>query len=273
MLGDMSVFIMNHHRTKTMLLMLFVSSVVTSKSLSAVEIETFTQPYRSVDVPSAEMGVISRVLVEEGTNVRTGQLLAQLNDNVLQSSLALAEAAMRASSSRHSAEAELTLCEEQLRSYRELQGEGNASQREVDRAETNYWQATTRLRGIREDMEMRELEHQRISAQIAARKIESPLDGIVVRIHKEAGEFVSPTDPVVMQVVQLDRLRAIFSVPVTMIDQRIAIQIGGTSMATEAVIETISPIADAESASVRVNVRIENPAGKLRSGVICRWEL
>ncbi len=269
---------MNHHLNIIIFLTFVIGSFVAPKYMLAVEIEAFTQPYRSVDVPAAEMGVIARVLVEEGTRVRTGQLLAQLNDSVLQSSLALAAAAMRASSSQQSAEAELTLCEEQLRSYRELQGEGNASQREVDRAETNYWQATTRLRGIREDTEIRELEHQRISAQIAARKIESPLDGIVVRIYKDAGEFVSPTDPVLMQVVQLDRLRAIFSVPVTMIDrleknQRISLQIGGVANATEAVIETISPIADAESASVRVNVRIENPAGKLRSGVICRWEL
>ncbi|EMI55524.1 secretion protein HlyD family protein, partial [Rhodopirellula sallentina SM41] len=129
----------------------------------AIEIETFTQPYRTVDVPAAEMGVLKDVLVEEGTRVSEGQLLAQIDDRVLRASLEIAEAAVRATSSRRAAEAELALCEEQLRSYRELLNEGNATQREVDRAETNYWQATTRMQTVREDAEMRELEQKRIA--------------------------------------------------------------------------------------------------------------
>ncbi|EMI42038.1 efflux RND transporter periplasmic adaptor subunit [Rhodopirellula sp. SWK7] len=244
----------------------------------AVEIETFTQPYRSVDVPAAEMGVLKSVVVEEGTRVSEGQLLAQIDDRVLRSSLEIADAAVRAVSTRRAAEAELALCEEQLRSYRELLSEGNATQREVDRAETNFWQATTRMQTVREEAEMRELEQKRITVQLAHRRIESPLDGVVVRIEKEAGEFVSPTDPVVLRVVQLDRLRAIFSVPLSRIggfekSQRIQVRISGNNSPVDAVIETISPVADAESASVRVTVRIDNRDRKILSGVICRWNL
>ncbi|MEM8914119.1 MAG: efflux RND transporter periplasmic adaptor subunit, partial [Planctomycetota bacterium] len=39
------------------------------------------------------------------------------------------------------------------------------------------------------------------------------------------------------------------------------------------VIETISPVAEAESSSVRITVRFENQDRQLRSGVVCVWEI
>lgn len=245
---------------------------------AAIEIETFTQPYLTIDVPASDMGVLTVVTVEIGTRVQKDQLLAQVDDRVLRASLALADAAVRATSSVRAAEAELALSEQQLRSYRELLAEGNATQREIDRAENNYWQATTRLLTANEEAEIRELERQRITSQIESRKIRSPIDGIVVKINKDAGEFVSPTDPIVMQVVQLDRLRAVFSVPITLVEtleksQRVKLRCGHEGSVVEGMIEIISPVAEPESASVRVHVRIDNPKGKLRSGVLCRWDM
>ncbi|TWU03831.1 efflux RND transporter periplasmic adaptor subunit [Neorhodopirellula pilleata] len=256
---------------------LVVSGILPGKA-SAIELESFTQPYASIDVPAAEMGVLAEILVREGGTVRQGQLVARLDDTVLQVSKSLAQASRDAVSSQRAAEAERSLTEQQLRSYRELFTAGNATQREVDRAENNFWQATTRLLAVQEDMQIRDLELKRISAQIQQRRIASPLNGVVLSITKDVGEFVSPTDPVVMQIVQLDRLKVIFSVPVNQVDQwetnqRVSLQTGFQNLSTTGVIETIAPVADAESASVRVTVRIENSDGKLRSGVVCRWDL
>ncbi|SMP76127.1 RND family efflux transporter, MFP subunit [Neorhodopirellula lusitana] len=245
---------------------------------SAIEVETFTQPYRSVNVAAAEMGVIDELLVKEGDVVKRSQTVAKLDESVLQASLKVAEATMKATSRERTAESEVSLCQQQLQSYRQLHDAGNATQREVDRAENNYWQAMTRLQSVREEMEIRKLEHDRIVTQIQQRSVDSPLDGVVVAIAKEAGEFVSPTDPVLMQIVVLDQLRAVFSVPMSMVeplrqDQEITVRVGHNNKSVAAVIETVSPVVNAESASVRVTIRLENAKRELRSGVVCRWDL
>ncbi|MEM6777540.1 MAG: efflux RND transporter periplasmic adaptor subunit [Planctomycetota bacterium] len=247
-------------------------------SAEADELESFTQPYRSIAVPASEMGVLAEIRVQVGSRVRKGQLLARLDDSVLQASRDITESSMRATSSRESAEAERVLTEQQLRSYRELHANGNATQREVDRAEANFWRATTRLKAVQEELGLRELEHQRILAQIQQRQIHSTIDGVVLSIDKEVGEFVSPTDPVVMRLVDLDRLKAVFSMPLSQINQwesnqRVPILVGRVRRKAMGVIETISPVAEAESSSVRITVRFENQDRQLRSGVVCFWEI
>lgn len=267
---------MNTHVIRAALTLVF--SVHAIANVHAIQLESFVQPYRSISVPAAEMGVLSAIHIREGDLVQEGQLIANLDDTVLQASKDVANASRNAASAQQAAEAERSLTEQQLRSYRELHQAGNATQREVDRAESNYWQATTRLLAVQEDRRIRELEYQRILAQIQQREIRSPVKGVVIERIKELGEFVSPTDPVVAQIADLDRLKSVFSVPLSQIDQweinqRIQLQVGSNEQTVMGVIERISAVADAESASVRVTVRMDNRDRKIRSGVVCRWDL
>ncbi|WP_146404347.1 efflux RND transporter periplasmic adaptor subunit [Planctomycetes bacterium CA13] len=244
----------------------------------AEELEGFTEPYRRVDVPANEIGVLSQVLVCEGDSVLASQLLARLDDSVLRASLEVARAAKDALGTRRGAEADVKMREKQLASYRELHERGNASVREFDRSESEYQKAIARLQAIDEDLEIRRLEYERAKAQVENRRIEAPVDGVVVEIVKDSGEFVSPTDPIVMQVVQLDQLKAVFSVPLAYCDyvkvgETIDMRIGRANRAIKGVVEYLSPVADAESASVRVKIRIANEQRTLQSGVAVRWVL
>lgn len=250
--------------------------VVGAGHTSAEQLEAFTEPYRRVAVPSPEIGVIAQILVAEGDEVSGRQVLAKLDDRVLQASLRVASAAKDAMGSVRSAETELKMRDAQLESYRGLHEEGNASQRELELAETEYRQAASRLQSVREDLEIRRLEYERVKAQIRQRTLESPIDGIVMAIDKEVGEFVSPTDPIVMHIVHLDMLKSVFSVPFESASnlrtgQRVQLKVGYRSVETDGVIEFISPVADAESNSVRVKVRIPNSNQALPSGVVCHW--
>lgn len=257
---------------------LCLAGIVACSQASAIEIESFTQPFQTIDIPASEMGVLAEMNVREGDHIKKNQVVAKIHDEILQASRAIAEARVDATSDRQAALAEKSLAEQQLKSYRELFASGNATQRELDRAETNFWQATTRMQAVEEDQEARQLEHQRILAQIDNRLIRSTIDGVVSSVSKDAGEFVSPTDPVVLQVVQLERLKAIFSVPLSQVDRwqvgtTIGVLVGRRSQPTVATIHTISPVVDAESGSVRVTVSMNNQNGDLRSGVVCRWDL
>ncbi len=239
-------------------------------------LEAFTEPYKRVAIPASEVGVISKILVSEGDAVSQKQLLAQLDDTVLQATLEVARAAKEALGNRRGAEADLEMRAAQLESYRELRSRGNATQRELDRAETEHLQSQARLQAVREELEVRRLEYERVKAQIKRRQVESPIDGFVVQIAKEEGEFVSPTDPVVMHVVQLNTLKVVFSVPMRMAadlqsGQPVSLSVGYDQIQCEGIIEFVSPVADAQSATVRVKVRIPNRKGLIPSGAVCYW--
>ncbi len=242
------------------------------------EIEAFIEPYNSVAVPAAETGVISQLLVNEGDEVSQGQLLAKLDDSVLQMSLKVAQLAKDAKGTLLSAETEMATREKQLMSYRELRDQGNATQRELDRAESDYQQSAARRQSVLEELDVRRIEYERVKTQINQRVIESPIKGYVVAIDKEVGEFVSPTDPVVMHVVHLDTLKSVFSIPLAAaknlrVGQPVHMSLGYQEAKCEGVIEFVSPVADAESGSVRVKIRIPNRDGKIQSGVVCRWNM
>ena len=92
--------------------------------------------------------------------------------------------------------------------------------------------------------------------------------------YKDEGEFVSPTDPVVMRVVQLDPLLIVFSVPVPLANQLAAkevvrVRVESVSEPIEGVVEFVSPNADAQSGTMRVRVRIANPGESIPSGITC----
>jgi RND family efflux transporter MFP subunit len=257
---------------------LLIAAVAAPGPLAAEQLESFTEPYKSIAIPASEIGVIAKILVAEGDQVSKRQVLAQLDDSVLTSSLAVARAAKEALGSRRAAEAELELRTRQLESYRQLRGHKNATQRELDRAESDHLQAQARLQSVREELEVRRLEYERVKAQIEQRRMESPINGFVVKIVKEVGEFVSPTDPIVMHVVQLDTLTSEFSVPMPLAKeikagQSVTLLVGYDRTACSGVVEFVSPVADPKSATVSVKIRIPNRDGKVASGAACHWNL
>ena len=244
----------------------------------SVQIEAFTEPLRTVAVPAPEIGVISQIFVQEGDEISEKQVLAKLDDSVLQTSLNVARAAKDATGAKQSAETELALRQKQLEIYRKMLTEGNATEREVDRAEADFQQAADRLQSVRENLEIRHLEYERVKAQLKQRVIESPDSGVVIAIEKQVGEYVSPTDPVILHIVHLQALKAVFSVPLEQASAihpglRVELKVGSSNEMVEATVIYVSPVANAESETVPVKVRIPNRDRQIPIGVVCRWDL
>ena len=55
-------------------------------------------------------------------------------------------------------------------------------------------------------------------------------------------------------------------------DQQVALNIGNPAIPATGVVEFVSPVADAESGSVRIKIRIPNRDRKIQSGVVVRWQ-
>ncbi|MCA9121597.1 MAG: efflux RND transporter periplasmic adaptor subunit [Planctomycetaceae bacterium] len=241
-------------------------------------VEGFTEPFRTIHVASAESGIVARVFVREGEAVAAGQQLAVLDDEVHRMLLEIARQQMDATGRMNSTRAEVELHRGRLNKLTELRQAGQAYQQEVDRARADVEVALGRLLSIEEDIALKKLEYKKIAVQLDRRTITAPVAGIVTTLTKNVGEYVSPVDPEVVTLVQLNPLRATFLMNR---DQSAKVQIGmqvtvaftDAGMAAAGVVEHISELTDAESGTVPVRIRIENRDGKYRSGERCTMDL
>jgi RND family efflux transporter MFP subunit len=240
----------------------------------ADDIQSFTEPYRTINLAAAESGIVIGLNVEEGDSVEKHQPLADLNQAVLKAGVEIARSHRDAVSGLNSAESELKLRSERLRKLQELRQNENSSEEEVNRALLEFEVAEARVLQVQEQLEIKRLEYERIRLQLALRTLTSPIDGVVTELYRDIGEFVSPADPVVLTIVQLNPLRATFSVPIADVKslrkgQTVPVKVDGVAKPVNAQVELVSPVINAESQTVRVKVELPNPGNKIRSGAKC----
>lgn len=261
----------------TLVLVLFASTNQNA-IVKAQEFQSFTEPYKDVRVAAGDMGVIHEVRVQLGDFLNQGDLIARLDDEVLQDSLVIARAAMENTANRRLAELEVQMREKQLQSYQELFDAGDLTSREFQNHLQQADQARARLSARLEETQLRNLEYQRVQTQIRKRSLFAPISGFIVEIAKREGEFVSPTDPVVVRIVDISKLRAVFSIPwktagQMKVNDRVPITIGQMQIEKTGLIESIVPIVEPGSGSKQVVVVVENDSGELCSGLPCLWDV
>lgn len=236
--------------------------------------ESFIEPYRKIDLAPAESGVLTEIKVKEGDRVKAGQVLASLDKEVLVVTREIATAAAESIGRRDAAVAELKLREERLRKFRELHSRGHASHDELQRAETEAAAARGQQLSVEEQNRIDRLEIRKTDAMIERRLVRSPIDGIVTRIHREQGEYVTPVAPTVVTVTQLNLLRAIFNLPQQETSglragATVMLQLEDSEQPVPAQIELVAPVIDSDSGTIRVKVVIDNAAGKVHAGRRC----
>jgi RND family efflux transporter MFP subunit len=215
-------------------------------SLRAGDILGYTEPYRIITVSAAEPGVIAEMLVEEGSVVKKGQILARLDTATLHAELDIAKAETKLQATRK-------------QRLDELASASRASPEELEKART--------------DLTIKEAQVRKIEAMIETRLMRSAVDGVVTTIKRDPSEAVSAADPHVLTVVQIDKLTANLFLPPAKACQ---LKAGGQAALllddrerVDAIIEFISPVTDAASGTVRVKFTIENADNSHRSGARC----
>jgi RND family efflux transporter MFP subunit len=240
----------------------------------SLQSEGLTEPFRTIELAAPETGLILEINAKEGDRVTSGQILARLDDLVLQASLAVAKAQKEATGQLKTAEAELKLRRSRYSKLADLLEQGHATSEEVSLAESEKEVAEAKVRQATEAMRVKELEYQRTLAQVERRLVRSPVDGIVTNVYRQPYEFVSYTEPVVMTVVQLDPIVAVFTffprdTAKLKVGQKVGVDLASNKQTALGTISYISPVLDAESGTVKVKVEIENQHGRYRSGDKC----
>lgn len=148
---------------------------------------------RAATVSSKMTGKVIEVLVEEGMNVKEGQVLARLDDINAKASLLLAEAQLEsARSALAETRARLTQAELDWQRVIELARAGIASKADLDRAEAEAKAFKARL--DQQDKEVTVADRQRAlwEQQLDDTVIRAPFSGIVTTKDAQPGEMISP---------------------------------------------------------------------------------
>jgi HlyD family secretion protein len=165
-------------------------------------------------------GCIAEVLVDQGSVVKTGQLLVRLNDDDLAQQVLMATASIssseatlgrfraeisQAKSSFAKTEADLGRTQKLIVANSISQSEFEQSQESFElaksgllRAEANLLEAEQQVKLNRETLKFQE-------TRLADAKILAPFDGLVIERERDAGAIVVPGSPI-LQLISLDEL-------------------------------------------------------------------
>ncbi len=257
------------------LLIILVSFCIAALMVTSVvqgQIDGFIEPFRSIELSSDETGAIAGLEVEEGDLVKTDQVIARLDVRVQELQLEIAAQLAKTTSQLVAAEQTLNKREEISNRLEELKRNGHASQSEIIRAEMELSIAHAKVLAAQEEKAVREIECRRAEVQLARRTILSPFDGVVAKIHRRQGEFLSPLHPEVVTIIQVDRLLATFAIPSAelskfKIGKEFNLELGNRTITGK--VHRIGVETDAQSGTVEVKLIIENESLELRSGEIC----
>lgn len=240
--------------------------------------EGFTEPRQDILVAATEIGRLDSVMVSIGEHVVAGQIIGQLEDALQSSAVKLAQWQTEMKGEMEASQAELDRNQSRTEQLRRLSAEGMARPDELDRAETDLRVAKARFAAATEQHEMRKLELERARMQLERRKIRAPADGVISKVFHESGEYVTPGDPAIVRLLVMDKMFAVFNVPV---EESGNIEVGvagnvylrSSQTNVNALVTSVAPDIDGESGTVEVRVELQNPGGRLLAGDRCTLEI
>src|SRR5436305_2960351 len=148
---------------------------------------------RRATVSSKITAKVVDVLVEEGMEVKEGQVLAHLDDVLPRKQLALAEAQL-ASARRNLTENEVRLRQARLSQerMRRLKEQGVSAQADLDAANAEADSFAARLEVGRQDVEVAERQVALRRQDVEDTVIRAPFSGVAVTKDAQPGEMISP---------------------------------------------------------------------------------
>jgi multidrug efflux pump subunit AcrA (membrane-fusion protein) len=175
-----------------------------------------------VDVAAQEAGVLTEVKVREGSEIKEGHLVAQVNDSKVQMARKVAEAEHKVAlaeaesdiSVRYSKSAAAVAKQDyvvHLEANRRVPG--STPDTEMQKLRLQWEKGTLEIEKAELEQKVAALTAESKEASVEAadddihrRKVLAPLDGVVAEVFKHRGEWVNPGDRVV-QVLRMDKLR------------------------------------------------------------------
>lgn len=230
-----------------------------------------------VDMSSQSDGLVVAILADEGANVKTGDVLAQIDDRTLQQELVKARDDLAVSQNNVKyKEAELKAKSAALRRQQQLHDLGLSTQADLDSAEFEAKAAEYDMHGWEALVESGNAAIHQLEIQIDQTKLRAPFGGVVVRRYIRQGQTVSKQDKC-FRVSQLAPLEVQFQVPEVNSkrpERGASVNlslVGNPGRELRARVTKVGPIVDPSSDSYDVTAELTGSGiGDLRPGMAVR---
>jgi len=230
-----------------------VETIVAEPQLAdTFELPAVVEPNRVIRVSAEVAGRVEQIGPEKGKAVRAGDLLIQLNADLLQPQFEIAKAQVEYDQIEHERMANLVK-------------EDATARRDLDNATTQLAISKARLEEIR--------------ARLDRTRILAPTGGVLNNLLVEEGEYIDSGKPVA-EVVETDTVKVVVEVPERDIaffavgdKADIFANTKGQERSLAGRINFISELADPQTRSTRMEITLENKERFVRSGQIVRARL
>ncbi len=225
---------------------------VSRRSISASYSGTATlEPESEAQVAAKVSGVLLKLLVEEGDQVKAGQVLARLDDENPRLNVAKAKAT-------------LDKLENDYRRSSEMFERKLLSVEQNDK--------------IRYDLETQRASYDLARLELSYTNIVAPISGVISRRMVKVGNFIQ-VNQALFQIDNFDPLLAVLNVPERELNTLRPGQVVGMRVDSipdhvfDGHIQRISPVVDSATGTFRVTCEFRDDSGRLKSGMFGRLEI
>jgi len=218
------------------------------------------RPYMQASIYARTDGYLKRWLVDIGSKVKAGDLLAQIDTPEVDQELGNARAKLV------QAQASLKLADVTAKRYDTLRKAQAVSQQDADEKNADRDTASANVQAAEADVK-------RLEETQGFQNVVAPFDGIISQRNVDVGALIQSSNATLLfQIVQTDRLRVYVQVPQ---DSARVVKIGaeGTLTLPEAPGQKYSAKVTRNAGSINVNTRtllveleLDNPDGRLLAG-------
>lgn len=194
-----------------------VAPVVSRQVAEEAQFTGRVQAIQSVDVQARVEGYLQQVAFREGSSVKTGDLLYQIEKAPYEATLAQAEAQLASANAQlASAQANLNNQEINVQRQQTLVQRDTVSQAVVDDAVAKRDAAKADVEGANAAIQNAQAQIQSAQLNLGYTTISAPIDGRLGRTYVTAGNLISQASGTMATLVQLNPIRVAFSVPDTL---------------------------------------------------------
>ena len=232
------------------------------------------EPIVATELGSPATGILEEFLVDRGSRVTKGMVVARLRSDLEQTSLNLAKARAESTAIIELGRERVNLLKKDAARISELYEKKINSTAQFEKSLSELQQAVLQLRQAEIDQEFAVLEMKRAAALLAQRTIVSPIDGYVIKLIMAPGENAFEQAKI-MKIAQIDPLRVEVHLPIaafTMIKVGMNAEIRPSQPAGTvhtATVSVIDKVLDAASDTFGVRLILANPKHDMPAGVNC----
>ena len=236
--------------------------------------DCIVEPFIATELGSPVNGILEELLVDQGSRVTKGMVVARLRSDLEQASLNLAKARAESTTIIDLGRERADLLKKEASRVTELHNKQVAATAQLEKALSEQQQAVLQLRQAETDREFAILEMKRAAALLAQRTIVSPINGYVTKRIMAPGENVFEQAKI-MKIAQIDPLRVevhlpIVGFPLIKVGMKAEIRPSQPAGAVyTATVSVIDKVLDAASDTFGVRLLLPNPTHEMPAGVNC----